>query len=334
MSSASLSGNDQKASDISDPPEAPNIKKAKFDQHDSADKLWKDIPWSNVPSTAFLSKPTLTQKSVDIPASAFKVGSICANYSSVIESFDMESEDQSCQTQNKDGSIEGKPQEMHTQNKVDQEDQDGETKMLEDIVLASSPDTLKAEEGREGSGDEAVVDATTMVSQDFDVHTSLQASSDDNIIESDAMDNQGDTQTEDSSGFDAWEQLPFFAELEMDQSDEIDGNSNSSPAKEKMIKVHSQAASKDNEGEVIRKKKRDQMRSKKQVDKETKPKKPPPNAFVAVRIPSPDISAKFEEVQRALQEKDKRLKQIFVPAAKNHITLMVTRLNNPEDTEK
>ena len=336
MSSASLSGNDQKASDdISDPPEAPNIKKVKIDQHDSADKPWKDIPLSSVPSTAFLSKPTLTQKSVDIPASAFKIGSTSVNPSSIIESFDMESEDQRYQTQNKDGPNESEPQDMQSQNKADQEDRDSETKTLEDVVLASSPDSLKAEEGKEGSGDEALVDATTMVtigSQDLDVHTSFQASSDDNI---DGMDSQeeGDTQTEDSSGCDAWEQLPFFAESEMDQSDEIDGNCNSSAAT-KVTKIHNQAAVKDSEDEVIHKKKRGRTRNKNPANKETKPKKPPPNAFVAVRIPSPSISAKFEEVQRALQEKDERLKQIFVPAAKKHITLMLMRLNNQEDTEK
>jgi hypothetical protein len=290
MSSTSLPGNDLKAPNICDSPETPNIKKVKLDQCQSADKPQKDIPRSsNVPSTAYLSKPILTQKSVDVPASAFKVGSICASPFSVVESFDMDSEGQRYQTQKKYGGPgnESKPQDM---NKVaDQEDQDSEIKLLEDIVLASSPDCLKAE-GKEGTRD-AVVDTTTdLYSQDFDVHTSFQASSDDNV---DAMDSQeeGDTQTEDStiSSSDVWE--------------------------------------------VVSKKQRGKTRNKKKVDKETKPKKPPPNAFVAVRIPSPDISAKFEEVQRALQEKDERLKQIFVPAAKNHITLMVMSLNSPEDLE-
>ena len=158
------------------------------------------------------------------------------------------------------------------------------------------------------------------------MQASFQASSDDDV---DVMDSQeeGDTQTEDSSSCDVWEQLPFFA-LEVDQSDEIDGNNSS--AEEKMTKVN-QAAAKDSEWEQVHKKKRGK---KKQIDKESKPRKPPPNAFVAIRIPSPNISAKFEEVQRALEEKDERLKQVFVPAAKNHITLMVMRLNNQEDIEK
>ena len=319
------------ASNICDSPKAPNIKKVKLDQCDSAEKPQKDIPRTNVPSTAFLSKPMLTQKSCDVPASAFKVSSTCTSPSN-IESFDMDSEGQSCQTQNKDYPMESEPQE--TQNK-DQEGQDSEIKTQENTALASLTDCLKAEEGEEGSGDEAVVDATTLATdidtQDFDMHI-MPCSSDDDV---DAMDSQeeGDTQqtqTEESSSCDAWEQLPFNAS-EVDQSDEIDGNKYS--AEEKTTKVN-QAAAKDSEGEQVRKKKHGKKKNKKQVDKESKPKKPPPNAFVAVRIPSPDISAKFEEVQRALQEKDERLKQVFVPAARNHITLMVTRLNNLEDVEK
>ena len=58
-----------------------------------------------------------------------------------------------------------------------------------------------------------------------------------------------------------------------------------------------------------------------------------PNAFVAVRIPSPVIRAKVEEVQRALSLKDKRLEATFVPAAQNHITVTVLQLNRSNPAE-
>ena len=327
MSSTSLPGNDHKTADICDSPEAPTIKKVKLNQCDSSERPQKDIPQTiNVPFTAILSKPVLTQK-FDVPASAFKVSSTCT---SIAESFDTDSEGQSYQTQNKDIAMDSEPKENRNN---DQEDQDSEIKTRESMVLtASLPDHSKAGElGEEGSRDEATVTSTTAAAdidsaQDSDMQASFQASSDDDV---DVMDSQeeGDTQTEDSSSCDVWEQLPFFA-LEVDQSDEIDGNNSS--AEEKMTKVN-QAAAKDSEWEQVHKKKRGK---KKQIDKESKPRKPPPNAFVAIRIPSPNISAKFEEVQRALEEKDERLKQVFVPAAKNHITLMVMRLNNQEDIEK
>ena len=200
----------------------------------------------------------------------------------------MHSEGQSYQTQNEDCSMESEPQE--TQNK-DQEGQDSEIKTQENIALASLPDCLKAEEGEEGSGGEAVVGATTLATdfyaQDFDVHPC--SSGDDITMDSQEGDTQ-QTQTEDSISCEIWEQLPFFAS-EVIQSDEVDGNNYST--EEKTTKVN-QAAAKDSEGEQVCKKKR----NKKPVDKETTSKKPLPNAFVAVRIPSPDIGAKFEELQK------------------------------------
>ena len=241
------------ASNICDSPKAPNIKKVKLDQCDSAEKPQKDIPRTNVPSTAFLSKPMLTQKSCDVPASAFKVSSTCTSPSN-IESFDMDSEGQSCQTQNKDYPMESEPQE--TQNK-DQEGQDSEIKTQENIALASLPDCLKAEEGEEGSGGEAVVGATTLATdfyaQDFDVHPC--SSGDDITMDSQEGDTQ-QTQTEDSISCEIWEQLPFFAS-EVVQSDEVDGNNYS--AEEKTTKVN-QAAAKDSEGEQVCKKKRNKSR--------------------------------------------------------------------------
>ena len=52
------------------------------------------------------------------------------------------------------------------------------------------------------------------------------------------------------------------------------------------------------------------------------------NAFVAVRIPSPDIRAKVEEVQEAISAKDGRLDSFHDPSVRNHITLILLELNN------
>ena len=59
-----------------------------------------------------------------------------------------------------------------------------------------------------------------------------------------------------------------------------------------------------------------------------------PNAFVAVRIPSPDIRTKVEEVQRALLVKHESLESTFDPAARNHITVLVLQLNNPTEIKR
>ena len=334
MSSTSLPGN-RKASDICDSPKAPNIKKVKLDQCDSPEKQLKDIPPTNVPFTAFLvstvtdaflrEKGTLNptqSQNTNFPLSAVKVSSAS---SSNTESSDMNSEGQSHQMHKEDSPMESEPQETHDK------DQDSELKAqdsVENVTVASSPDYLKMKGGEEGSKDEATIDATTCTVA-TDINAQDVCSSDDAV---EAMDSQeeGDTQqiqTEDSGSYDIWEQLPFFAS-ETDQSDEIDGSNISSNVGAKVIE---KGIAKDIKSD---KKRHGKRKNKKQTEKGTKPKKPPPNAFVAVRIPSPDISAKFEEVQRALQEKDERLKQVFVPAAKNHITLMVTRLNNPEEIEK
>ena len=59
-----------------------------------------------------------------------------------------------------------------------------------------------------------------------------------------------------------------------------------------------------------------------------------PNAFVGVRIPSDEIRAKIEEVQQMLLTKDQRLQPTFVATGKNHITLMVMRLDGQEEIER
>ena len=316
MSSTSLPGN-RKASDICDSPEAPNLKKVKLDECTSSEK-----PQKNMPSTASLF-PVRSKLSdscqqhaklaaqQDVPSSAFKVSS---GSSFNTESSDIISQEgQSDQTLKEDSPMESEAQE--TQNKA----QDGEIKAqdsIENVMVASSPDCLKMEGREEGANDETVVCVTTgTVATDIDAQDMCSSDNDIEAMDSQEEGESQETQTEDSSSCEVWEQLPFFAS-EMDQLDETDGG-NVGPKRVKK--------------EAANKKKHGEKGGKKMVEKVTKPKKPPPNAFVAVRIPSPIISAKFEEVQRALQEKDERLKQVFVPAAKNHITLMVTRLNNPEE---
>ena len=84
------------------------------------------------------------------------------------------------------------------------------------------------------------------------------------------------------------------------------------------------------DGEVIA------TRSKKRGRKK-KPKQEPksaPNAFVSVRILSPEIRQKMEEVQQKMLERDKNLTSTFVSLMKSHLTLMVFRLNTEDEIEK
>ena len=300
MSSASLPGN-RKASDIScDSPEALNVKKMKLDQSDSSKKQLNDIPWTSVPSTAFHYKPITTPGKITLapklnfPTSAVKVSSTS---SSNTESSGVNKEGQSCQVQDEDHSheMESVPQETQNKSLTDE--------AQISIQVETATTSANAQDACSSEGDTEAMDSGE----------------------------EGDTQQtqKEDNSCDVWEQLPFFAS-EMDQSEEIDGGTSS--ALDKRSKVN-KAATMDSEGERISKKKHGKKRNKKD-EKEATPKKPPPNAFIAVRISSSDVNAKFKEVQGALLEKDERLKQVFVPAAKNHITLMVLRLNNPEEIEK
>ena len=169
--------------------------------------------------------------------------------------------------------------------------------------------------GKMGCGNGTIAGVDTPTSDD-DTHAQEECSHKDNV---EPVDNQ---QIEDST-CDNLELLPFFAS-EMDQ---IDGG------KSRVDEKVNKAATKNSGSKRVSERKR-QKKSKKKTEKEAKPKKPLPNAFVAIRIPSPDINAKFQEVQEVLKEKDERLKQLFVPSTKNHITLMVMRLNNPEEIER
>ncbi len=81
-------------------------------------------------------------------------------------------------------------------------------------------------------------------------------------------------------------------------------------------------------------KKRKELSRKNRGKKGVKPKKPVPNAFVSVRIPSPQISEKIGEVQKGMLLSDKKLKSALVSLDKLHLTLMVLRLEGEEAVER
>ena len=59
-----------------------------------------------------------------------------------------------------------------------------------------------------------------------------------------------------------------------------------------------------------------------------------PNAFVSVRVPSWRVKSKLQEVQDAMVEIEPCLKSCLVSLDKLHVTMMVLRLNDEEETEK
>ena len=69
-------------------------------------------------------------------------------------------------------------------------------------------------------------------------------------------------------------------------------------------------------------------------NKSKKPKTPPPNAFVSVRIPSMEIHDKLKEIQGSMLATDERARHVLVPLNKLHLTLMVLRLEEEEDIKR
>ena len=59
-----------------------------------------------------------------------------------------------------------------------------------------------------------------------------------------------------------------------------------------------------------------------------------PNAFVSIRISSPEIKANMERVQQEMQHRDRRLRSTMVSLDKLHLTLMVLRLDNSEEEKR
>ena len=73
---------------------------------------------------------------------------------------------------------------------------------------------------------------------------------------------------------------------------------------------------------------------KKSAEKSKVPKRPSPNAFVSMRVPSPSIRQGLEEVQKWMVEKDPDIKPALTSLNKLHITLSVIRLENEEEQER
>ena len=300
-------------SDICNSPEVPIltvIKKVKLEQCNSSEKLQKPISSNDVPSTVFRHKAITWRNNIQMskfPSSAVKVTNT-KSFSTVSADIEI----QNTQVANEYSPIDAC---MKTQEAQDSR---------------QSSNTSKEKIEKIESGNETIACVADSTSAD-DSRTRDECSYKDNVEAMDSQNEENNQQigTEENSACDDWKQLPFFAS-EMDKSDEIDGGK--SRVDEKRSKENT-AATKNGGSKRVSERKR-QKKSWKKTEKEAKPKKPPPNAFVAIRIPSPAISAKFQEVQGVLQEKDERLKQVFVPPTKNHITLMVMRLNNPEEVER
>ena len=69
-------------------------------------------------------------------------------------------------------------------------------------------------------------------------------------------------------------------------------------------------------------------------DSAKKSKKPLPNAFVSVRIPSAEIRDKLEEIQEAIVARDNKLQSTLVSLDKLHLTLFVIRLESEAEVER
>ena len=70
------------------------------------------------------------------------------------------------------------------------------------------------------------------------------------------------------------------------------------------------------------------------AEKAKVPKKPSPNAFVSLRISSPSIRSRLEEVQRSMVEKDRAVKGVLTSLDKLHVTLGIIRLENKEEEQR
>ena len=65
-----------------------------------------------------------------------------------------------------------------------------------------------------------------------------------------------------------------------------------------------------------------------------KHRKPFPNAFVSVRVPSVEVCDKLKEVQEGMLAIDKRARQVLVPLQMLHITLVVLMLETETDIQR
>lgn len=75
-------------------------------------------------------------------------------------------------------------------------------------------------------------------------------------------------------------------------------------------------------------------KSENKSDSTKKSKKPLPNAFVSVRIPSAEIRDKLQEIQEAIVARDNKLQSTLVSLDKLHLTLFVIRLESEAEVER
>ena len=316
-----LIANDPAWSQLCDPPESPDVKKVKIDQADTATN--KDTPPTStrMPSSAFHSRPSHRKRitpapKFDYPSSAVKVtGSnlssitLCGTLGAESEYY-VEDQPENCG----EAGMEIAPQEERSMHEY----REPPKSVLIELVSAEQSALAQNEENAVIQIDSST--GAEGVSLSTEKQQEMEASDIRELLS---------RVSEDSAGGNSWEELPFF------ESDEVDGSIVSSELATGSAES-SKAASKDaNEGSVSEQnqKRKWRKKSKKLGEEKEKVRKPPPNAFVAVRIASPDIRAKVEQVQEGLLAKDERLKATLVTPTRNHITLMVTRLNH-KDTEE
>ena len=318
-------GNDPPPSEMYDrhaPSEAPNMKKVKIEQSDTNKE--KGILQTSVPCSAFRCRSTPRKKitlaaKFDYPSSAIKVtGPSITRTSSYSDS-----------TLNTDSGLHGKDQCKPVQSTIEVDEQD-KPENQEPIEVkpkdAKEPSLAHCYKQQENPMPQ-VNDPTNVE----DVNLSSDGEQEMEATESQEEEEELPTHVSEDGGSDAWEELPFF------EFEEVDGCISNDRVASEMEVSKATANGGDDSCTVkhIRKKKRSEKSLKTGKEKE-RPKKLPPNAFVALRIPSPDIRAKVEEIQGVLLAKDERLKSTFVSPAKNHITLMVLRIDQTamEEIEK
>lgn len=331
----------------SDSSEAPDVKKPKIEHPGSSQSDEKDTSWlAGVPCTAFHCSPTSTKTaelaSNSVPFSAFRsthcpTGTINLSRKSVSSSAsDCTPPTEKATTLNLVPKFDfpssavriAGPSVTCTSTSLSSctSNEDIKNVQRSDPDVSGSPGCpsmeIDLQQEQDTSSQESDLPDTT--------HTDMTLSSDAIEMEetSDSISEKVVGQAEDMGDVscNVWKEFPFFA------LEEVDGGACSS----KQVDRTGQDGS---ENSMVDYRKRRRRSGKKPVkaDKEKKPgKRPSPNAFVAVRIPSPDIKAKLEEIQQALIEKDKRLEATLVSPAKNHITLMVMKLDkeSPEEIEK
>lgn len=315
-------GNDPPPSDLHVPSEASVVKKFKIEQSDTNKE--KSILQTSVPSSAFLCRSTPRKKitfapKFDYPSSAFKVSSPSVTSTTLCRG----STDGDLCGENKRRPVQS-TMEVDEQDKL--ENQESQKSIEVEPEDAKEPSLAHCDEKQEhpviqDNIPTNVDDVNLLSDGEQEIEVSKSQEEEEESLTHISEDGDSDTCT--------WENLPFF------EFEEVDGFNNQLASEIEARKV---AAKGGDDSCVVKRrcKKKHGEKSPKTGKEKERPKKLPPNAFVALRIPSPDIRAKVEEVQEALLAKDVRLKATFVSPAKNHITLIVLRIDHTvtEEIEK